>query len=52
MTVRHEGKPSGFGRVRFDCGVMPYATAPNSGDSEKAFPARGGIGFKPSRSQS
>lgn len=49
VTVRHEGKPSGFGPVRLVIGVIH--TAPNSGESSKAFPARGQFGFKPSQTR-
>lgn len=49
VTVRHEGKPSGFGRVRLDIGVIPQRQ--KSGEIPKALSAQGEFGFKPSQSQ-
>ena len=52
ITVRHEGKPSGFGRVRLDIGVIPQRQIVEKVQTSKAFPARGDLAFTPSQSQS
>ena len=38
VTVRHEGKPSGFGRVRLDIGVIPQRQ--KSGEIPRHFPLK------------